>query len=68
MASALSPKSTRANRRLKLAWVSGEYFILGHKTRIGPFDSVNAALTYHRRNKKRTASHGLAAFLFSVWI
>jgi len=48
--------------------VSGEYFILGHKTRIGPFNSVNAALTYHRRNKKRTASHGLAAFLFSVWI
>lgn len=65
---ALTPpsKSRRARRRLKLAWVSGEYFILGQKAKIGPFNSVNVALTFHRRNKRRAPTQGLVSFLFSV--
>lgn len=66
MAPIASYKSKRGRRRLKLAWVSGEYFILGQKTKIGPFNSVNAALTFHRRNKRRAPPQGLVSFLFSV--
>ena len=61
-------KSNLVNRRLKLVWVNGKYFISGKSSRTGPFFTVNDAMTFHRQNRGRGQGRGSVAAVLSSWL
>lgn len=61
-------QSNIVNRRIKLVWVNGGYFISGKNARVGPFFSINEALTFHRQNRGRAPARGPAASVLSPWL